>query len=1078
VRLRSPALFLLLGLVVGSISLAPAPASATTTTISMFAVRSASSPVTEFAPLSFAGVNGVNNSGVGLGSTIDGRLVIDAQSTLNNQRWGLSMPRKVGVGTYPVRTSTNGPGVFAILDDGSCDGDGSAVVHDAAWSSTGDATRLSITVVVPCTGRGADRLQYAEIRVNEPSTSAVGEVEVTGSQATAATVVGTPIDVTRTFVNNGAGPAVMGAAQVAWSYRNTYEPAYQNSSSPFTISVDGCEGKTLAPQQTCTVTTRFAPQLFGDDHAVITVPDGRPRPGGTTIYVTASQMPDQAQFVEASGQLGAEVVTWSPPGVSSTGKAYDGFQVLERNPDGSLGQVVATTGPSSGFAGIRVDVDGLADRTTYGYVVRTIMPGGGLGPVSAPAQASTAGRLMLYEDHYGNGAAGLNTVSLDPAGLPAVRYADGGTADHLAMSPDTVTLASSGKSPWSGNPGYSVCAVVVLPRVGRSAAVEVPVGSSTSCDTFPTFTSNGTIVFSRRDDVASSASAPYLLSDDLATGTLTPVPGGAGLTQPAAAPDGTLVAVDPVARALVRVAPDGGLTPILNTTDATEPAVSSSGRIAFVVSTIGVPARPLRLVDADGSNPRSLTGADAWTSAPSWTSDGKTVYYAQNESAWRLDVTAAGTPEQLQNPSNGYYVATPIVIDVPDTTAPVITTVPTLPAYTGKAGLSVSAAATDPGPAGSGVASYDARYRTGPAGGAMGDYLSPVGWTAASTGSFTLAVINGQQYCVSVRATDQVGNVGAWSPETCTISDTTPPIGTITSAPVTISNSSAAAFGYSGTDPSRPSAALAYRCRLDAAAFAPCVSPTSYAALKNGLHTFQVVAVDETGNASTAASRTWRVDTVLPTVATTPTPVFSLATTVGLRYAAADTNGSGIANYDVRYRLAVWNAGFGAMTYPAGWQKTTAAGVSLTAAKGRTYCLSVRSRDKAGNLSGWSAERCTGVALDDRSLAASRGWSRGTSWAYYGHTFTSASRTGVTLTRTGVQARRLTLVATTCHGCGTVGIYWNGKLLKTIVLNASTTTLHRTISIIDFGSPHAGTLTIKTLNTRRTYIDGLATSRT
>ena len=780
-------------------TLAPAPASATTTTISMFAVRSASSPVTEFAPLSFAGVNGVNGGGIGLGSTSDGRLVIDAQSTLNNQRWGLSMPRKVGVGTYPVRTSTNGPGDFAILDDGSCDGNGTAVVHDAAWSSTGAATRLSITVVVPCMGGGADRMQYAEIRFNEPSTSAVGEVEVTGSQETATTVVGTPIDVTRTFVNNGAGLAVMGAAQVAWSYQNTYQPAYQNSSSPFTISVDGCKGKTLAPQQTCTVTTQFAPQLFGDDKAVITVPDGRPRPGGTTIYVTASQMPDQAQFVGASGQLGAEVVMWSPPGVSSTGKAYDGFQVLERNADGSLGQVVATTGPSSGYAGMRVDVDGLADRTTYGYVVRTIMPGGGLGPVSAPAQASTAGRLMLYEDHYGNGAAGLNTVSLDPTGVPAVRYSDGGTADHLAMSPDTATLASSAKGQGSGT-GDSVCAVVVLPRVGRSAAVEVPVASGTSCDTFPTFTSNGTIVFSRRDDVTSSASAPYLLSDDLATGTLTPVPGGAGLTQPAAAPDGTLVAVDPVARALVRVAPDGGHTPILNTTDATEPAVSSGGRIAFVVSTAGVPARPLRLVDADGSNPRSLTGADAWTSAPSWTSDGKTVYYAQNESAWRLDVTAAGTPEQLLKPSNGYYVATPIVIDVPDTTAPAITTVPTLPAYTGGAGLRVSAAATDPGPAGSGVANYDGRYRTGPAGGALGDYLIPGSWTAGSTGSFSLAVSNGQRYCVSVRATDHVGNVGAWSAESCTISDRVAPTVHYLSAPAPYSPTGRLGITFSFAD--------------------------------------------------------------------------------------------------------------------------------------------------------------------------------------------------------------------------------------------------------------------------------------
>ena len=217
-------------------------------------------------------------------------------------------------------------------------------------------------------------------------------------------------------------------------------------------------------------------------------------------------------------------------------------------------------------------------------------------------------------------------------------------------------------------------------------------------------------------------------------------------------------------------------------------------------------------------------------------------------------------------------------------------------------------------------------------------------------------------------------------------------------------------------------------------------------------------------------------DTVPPTVSTGALPVYTLGSTVGLRYAGSDS-GSGISSYDVRYRRAAFNGGFGALAYPAGWQATTATLRLLTSQPGYTYCFSARSRDAAGNVSPWSAERCTATALDDRSLAASTGWTRATSSAYYRSTLTSTRLTGRTLTRSSVQARRLYLVATTCSGCGTVGVYWNGVLQRTISLNATTTTYRRVITIKDFGVVRSGTLMVKTLNTGRTYIDGVDLSR-
>lgn len=44
--------------------------------------------------------------------------------------------------------------------------------------------------------------------------------------------------------------------------------------------------------------------------------------------------------------------------------------------------------------------------------------------------------------------------------------------------------------------------------------------------------------------------------------------------------------------------------------------------------------------------------------------------------------------------------------------------------------------------------------------------------------------------------------------------------------------------------------------------------------------------------------------------------------------------------------------------YPTGWLKTTASSRALSVAHGYRYCFSVRSRDRSGNTSAWTAERC------------------------------------------------------------------------------------------------------------------------
>jgi flagellar hook assembly protein FlgD len=216
------------------------------------------------------------------------------------------------------------------------------------------------------------------------------------------------------------------------------------------------------------------------------------------------------------------------------------------------------------------------------------------------------------------------------------------------------------------------------------------------------------------------------------------------------------------------------------------------------------------------------------------------------------------------------------------------------------------------------------------------------------------------------------------------------------------------------------------------------------------------------------------VDKLAPRVGVAVPPAVALGG-AGVHYAAVDDL-SGVATYDVRYRRAPLNGLFGSYGYPAAWQGTTNRTVGLAPVVGSTYCFSVRARDKAGNVSAWSGEQCSTSPIDDRHLAPSTGWTRGSASAYYLGTISKASAAGRTLTRTGVVTRYLSLVATTCGTCGSVDVFWNGNLLRTISLNGPLA-YRKVISVGDFGTARSGTLVLKTRTAARVYIDGVALRR-
>lgn len=219
------------------------------------------------------------------------------------------------------------------------------------------------------------------------------------------------------------------------------------------------------------------------------------------------------------------------------------------------------------------------------------------------------------------------------------------------------------------------------------------------------------------------------------------------------------------------------------------------------------------------------------------------------------------------------------------------------------------------------------------------------------------------------------------------------------------------------------------------------------------------------------------VDLTPPTVSLGGLPTYSLGRPLRFGFGATDP-GSGVASYDVRVRAAPFNRGFGAYSLPTSWQATTATAVTLNPVRGATYCLSVRARDHLRNVSAWSSERCTAVPLDDRALSASSGWLQASSPTYYAGTISRSTSVGRTLTRTSVQAHRVSLVVTTCPTCGTVGVYWNGVLLKRLALGSSTAVSQRLVGVTVFRGVASGTLVIRSLTSGPVFVDGLALSRT
>jgi hypothetical protein len=185
---------------------------------------------------------------------------------------------------------------------------------------------------------------------------------------------------------------------------------------------------------------------------------------------------------------------------------------------------------------------------------------------------------------------------------------------------------------------------------------------------------------------------------------------------------------------------------------------------------------------------------------------------------------------------------------------------------------------------------------------------------------------------------------------------------------------------------------------------------------------------------------------------------------------------SAVATYDVRWHAARWDGTYGPWTYPTSWQRTPVSDVPLGLRAGYTSCVSVRARNRAGQLSDWTSGRCVARAVDDRTLARSSGWTAKTGDGYVGRTYLVTTRKGATLTRSSARVRRVGVVASTCRTCGKVTVYVGGKWVGTVNLaRAGSTT---SVLMLRPFALRRGTVTVRVVSSgARVRIDGLVLSR-
>lgn len=208
----------------------------------------------------------------------------------------------------------------------------------------------------------------------------------------------------------------------------------------------------------------------------------------------------------------------------------------------------------------------------------------------------------------------------------------------------------------------------------------------------------------------------------------------------------------------------------------------------------------------------------------------------------------------------------------------------------------------------------------------------------ATTKTFTTSTLNNGNYRIDIRAEDAVGHES----EVLTYQwkvDKNAPLLVFTQEPDFYTNETSATFAFLATENQQTGlTADEFKCKLNNQPEVDCDSPVQFTGLSNGTQMLQIRAFDSANNVA-VFSKTWNVDTVLPTIAFVEKPLaLSKLKTASFKYLGADTGGTGIEGYECRLDGAAF-------------ADCLATGKSYSNLAEGDHTFDVRTYDRAGNVS-------------------------------------------------------------------------------------------------------------------------------
>jgi peptidoglycan/xylan/chitin deacetylase (PgdA/CDA1 family) len=204
--------------------------------------------------------------------------------------------------------------------------------------------------------------------------------------------------------------------------------------------------------------------------------------------------------------------------------------------------------------------------------------------------------------------------------------------------------------------------------------------------------------------------------------------------------------------------------------------------------------------------------------------------------------------------------------------------------------------------------------------GSFSTCTSPATYAGLTDGSHTFAV----------RARDAAGTPSTVTSYTWSVQGLRPPAPTIDSKPANPSNTSTATFAFSDSD-----GTVSFQCSVDGAAYSPCPSLFTTAALTDGSHTFAVEAVDITARTSDPTQYTWTIDTTPPPAPTLTSTPPANDTSTSASFSFSDDEAA------VSFECQLDGGSFATCTSPA----------TFSGLADGSHTFAVRARDAAANPS-------------------------------------------------------------------------------------------------------------------------------